>query len=101
MKAIHDNSTQAHHAHESQGKGEGYRTRIMGLLTRTGLAMTTRQIADTLHAPDFNNIRPEVTRLKDLGLLKEAGRIICPKSGHRVMTVCIVEIAGDGTSECI
>ena len=87
MKAIHDNSTQAHHAHESQGKGESYRSRIMGLLSRTGVAMTTRQITDTLNAKDFNLIRPEVTRLKDKGLLKEAGRIICPKSGHMVMTV--------------
>jgi hypothetical protein len=90
MKAIHDNSKEAHHAHESTGKGEGYRTRIIKLLTNNRVPMTTRQIADTLHAQDFNNIRPEVTRLKDLGLLKEAGRIICPKSGHRVMTVQVV-----------
>jgi coproporphyrinogen III oxidase-like Fe-S oxidoreductase len=91
MKAIHDNSKEAHHVHASTGKGLVWQMKIMGLLRRNGIAMTTRQIKETLRADDFNLIRPEVTRLIQAGLLKEAGRIICPKSGHRVMTVSITE----------
>lgn len=89
MKDIHDNSRKSHEEHESTGKGETYRQMIVALLTRTGEDMTDRQILTTLNVTDVNNIRPEITRLKQRGVLKESGKIKCPVTGKTVRTVCI------------
>lgn len=89
MKAIHENSTQAHREHEDTGKGATYRKRIVDLLTKTGSAMTDRQIIDTLHVTDVNNIRPEITRLKQAGVLEECYKVKCETTNHMVRTVKI------------
>ena len=89
MKDIHENSTLSHAEHESTGKGATYRKRIVELLTRNRVNMTDRQIIETLQVTDVNNIRPEITRLKQAGILTESGKIKCPKTGKTVRTVCI------------
>lgn len=88
-KDIHENSTRSYKENEETGKGETFRRKIVNLLTATGGSMTDRQILNTLDVSDVNNIRPEITRLKQAGVLKETGKIKCPITGKTVRTVSI------------
>ena len=92
MKDIHDNSRQSHYEHEGSGKGATYRQKIMDVLKGQVIAMTDRQIIDTLHVTDVNNIRPEITRLKQAGYIEEAGKVKCPVTGKTVRTVCVKKV---------
>jgi hypothetical protein len=89
MTDIHENSRISYAENESTGKGESYRQRIVTLLKKTGESMTDRQIQDTLHVAEKSNIQPEVTRLRQKGVLKESGKVKCPVTGKTVRTVCI------------
>lgn len=89
-KAIHENSVESHIDHEEAGKGNTYRHQIINLLTYTQQHMTDRQIIDRLHVTDVNNIRPEITRLKQLGVISEVGKTKCPITGKTVRLVAIV-----------
>ncbi len=89
MKDIHDNSRLSHAEHEAEGKGRTYRQRIVSLLEIVKQPMTDRQIINDLHVTDVNNIRPEITRLKQAGVIRESGKIKCPVTGKTVRTVCI------------
>lgn len=89
MKNIHDHSRKSHREHEGSGRGRTYREKIIDLLTEFNVPMTDRQIWVCLHVQDVNNIRPEITRLKQAGLIEEAGKILCPITGKTVRTVCI------------
>ena len=89
MKRIHENSTLSHEEHESSGKGASYRQRIVNLLTLLGEPMTDRELINALHATDVNNVRPEITRLKQRGVLRECGKVTCSTTGNTVRTVCI------------
>ena len=93
-KDIHDNSRKSHHEHEDSGRGETYREQIVALLAETACPMTDRQILDTLNVKDVNNIRPEITRLKQAGRINEVGKIKCPITGKTVRTVCITRKLG-------
>ena len=88
MKDIHDNSRQSYAENEATGKGGTWRQKIVTLLKQTGKPMTDRGIFETL-GTDVNNIRPEITRLKQKGVLKEAGKVKCPITKKTVRTVCI------------
>lgn len=89
MSDIHDNSRKSFRENEDSGKGETYRRKIVSLLTNINCAMTDRQILKALEAKDFNNIRPEITRLKQAGILEEAERVKCEETGKTVRTVQI------------
>ena len=88
-KLIHQNSRDSYQENEAYGKGETFRNRIINLLTYTDRPMTDRQIINALRVEDVNNIRPEITRLKQQGVLIEAGKTKCPITGKTVRTVCI------------
>ena len=87
MKDIHDNSRQSYRENESSGRGATYRKRIVQLLATTGQNMTDRQILTTLNVEDVNNVRPEITRLKQAGVLEESGKVKCPVTHKTVRTV--------------
>ena len=87
MKDIHENSTESYIENEATGKGESWRQKIVALLKRTG-PMTDRDIFTTLDT-DINNIRPEITRLKQAGVLVESGKVKCEVTNKTVRTVCI------------
>ena len=95
MKTIHENSRLSYAENETSGKGKTYRDRIVALLSQSGERMTDRQILDTLNVTDVNNIRPEITRLKQKGVLREAGKVKCPATGKTVRTVCINSAFGE------
>ncbi len=88
-KNIHDNSRQSYKENEKSGRGETYRQKIIELLTETGEELTDRQIMNVLNVTDVNNIRPEITRLKQKGVLRESGKVKCLITGKTVRTVCI------------
>jgi len=92
-KDIHSNSRKSYHENEDSGKGQTYRNRIQKLLEDTRECMTDRQIMDILNVVDVNNVRPEITRLKQAGVLREDGKVRCPITGKRVRTVRITEFA--------
>jgi predicted HTH transcriptional regulator len=88
-KHIHENSRKSYEENERSGRGRTYRQKILELLTYTNESMTDRAIIDTLGVEDVNNIRPEITRLKQEGYLVEDGKTKCPHTGKTVRTVKI------------
>ena len=89
MKDIHDNSRKSFAENEDSGKGPTYRMRIVELLAETGESMTDRAIQDRLNVEEKSNIQPEVTRLRQAGVIKEVGKTKCPITGKTVRIVCI------------
>lgn len=88
---IHKNSTKSYKENESSGKGETHRKNIVALLTETDEPMTDRQIQSVLGVAEKSNIQPEITRLRQKGILKECGKVKCPVTGKTVRTVRIVK----------
>jgi hypothetical protein len=96
MSNIHANSRQSYVENEITGKGASHRQRVIDLLTETGEAMTDRQIQTLLGVAEKSNIQPEVTRLKQMGTLRESGKVKCPVTGKAVRTVCINTLPDKG-----
>jgi predicted transcriptional regulator len=84
---IHPNSTEAYHENESTGKGESHRRNIVKLLKETGESMTDREIQSRLGVLEKSNIQPEVTRLRQAGVIEESGKVKCPVTGKTVRVV--------------
>lgn len=87
---IHENSRVALKENESSGKGPSYREQVVCLLKSAGEAMTDREIQTRLCVTEKSNIQPEVTRLKQKGVLEECGKVACPVTGKKVRLVKIV-----------
>lgn len=85
---IHENSRAAHNT-ELPGISSRAMT-IAALLRSRGGQWTDRQIKDELRLPDMNSVRPRITELIDLGLLREAGKAKDPITNK---TVRLVEYA--------
>lgn len=87
-KDLHDNSTLSYNEQKEKGRCHHFRRAIFDLLCKS--AMTDRELMEALKEPDVNNIRPEVTRLKQDGLVQEVGSKICQwtKKKVRVSTAC-------------
>jgi predicted transcriptional regulator len=92
---IHENSKEAYEENESTGKGASHRRDIVKLLTDTGESLTDREIQSRLGVLEKSNIQPEVTRLRDKGVIEESGKVICPVTGKTVRTVRIREIKAE------
>ena len=86
---IHENSRLSYEENETTGKGQGYRERIVDLLKTTGETMTDREIQTRLDVVEKSNIQPEVTRLKQMGVLCEVGKIKCSVTNKTVRQVRI------------
>lgn len=74
--SVHDHSTQAYAEQQETGRLRHYRKAIFDLFA-AGKRFTDREIMVALNEPDANNISPEITRLKQDGLLREAGKVRC------------------------
>ena len=101
MKDIHEHSHQSHEEHESSGKGATFRQKIMNLLNSTDQYMTDREILDSLGVSDVNNIRPEITRLKQQGRIVEVGKIHCRTTGKLVRRVGLPRHREAGLAICL
>ena len=75
--SIHDNSRRSKREEDDSGRTTMFRKAVFNLLLSTEEALTSRQIMNRLKEDDVNNIRPEVTRLKEDGLIRETGTAIC------------------------
>lgn len=89
MTDIHENSRQSYFESEDSGRCRTYREKIVALLTKTGREMTDREIQTKLNVAEKSNIQPEITRLRQAGVLAETGKVKCPETGKTVRTVCI------------
>jgi len=84
MKSIHQNSVESYDEHKSSGKARSFRIKILGVLSRHDTPLTDREIMNILGEVDVNNIRPEITRMKQEGILVECGKITCQHTGKTV-----------------
>jgi|ETNmetMinimDraft_25_1059894.scaffolds.fasta_scaffold07966_4 SOS-response transcriptional repressor LexA len=86
---IHENSRKSYRENEESGKGKTYRQQIVRLLKETGESLTDREIQERLGVKEKSNIQPEVTRLRQKGIIKEAGKTKCPVTNKTVRVVYI------------
>lgn len=86
---LHENSTKSYEEHKASGKRESYRFRAFQIIQELGLlGITDRQVMQTLGENDPNNVRPEITRLKEDGIVCETGKTKCKTTGKTVRLVC-------------
>ncbi len=83
-KNIHDNSVKSYAEQSQSGSTEGFRKSVFRLISESKEPMTDRRLMSALKESDCNNVRPEVTRLKDDGLIVEAGKVKCTTTGKTV-----------------
>lgn len=83
MKDIHENSTASYDEQKAKGKPDAFRKTIYNALKDWG-RMTDREVMVYLKEKDVNNVRPEITRLKQDGLIVEIGKARCKWTGKMV-----------------
>ena len=83
-KSLHENSIESYNDQKKKGLCESYRAQVYELIRSNPVGLTDRAIMWLLNETDPNNVRPEITRLKQDGLIKEDGKIPCSYSGKRV-----------------
>lgn len=85
----HENSPESLQGQVKKGKPFSYRRKVWEILSQRTEPMTDREIIETLHEQDVNNVRPEITRLKQDQLIMEVGKKKCPVTGKPVRLVRI------------
>lgn len=80
----HTNSLAAHGA--VQPMVSGRRAAVLAWIQEHGPA-TDRQVMHGLGFTDMNAVRPRITELLDMGLLRECGRVVDAKTGMKVRQV--------------
>lgn len=88
-KAIHENSAISYSEQNEAGRTEHFRKAIMRILS-DGKPRTDRQVMAILKETDVNNVRPEITRLKQAGKIKEVGKVVCEYTGKKVRQVQVI-----------
>ena len=93
---MHENSVEAF-------MGEKFRldrrcSEVLGAIMQLGSA-TDRMVKDFLNYEDMNTVRPRITELKKLGLVYEAGKAKCAKTGKRVRVVRVKPAEGFAPDE--
>ena len=84
MKDIHANSSKSLKEQKAKGKTEHFRLAIFGLMVARNVPLTDREVMSILQEQDVNNVRPEITRLKQDGLLVEVDKVKCLWTGKSV-----------------
>lgn len=83
---MHENSLRSYAEIRSQLKGR--RLEILLFMESKAKAMTDREIMVGLGKSDMNAVRPRITELVKLSLLRECNAVRCEKTGKRVRTTC-------------
>jgi hypothetical protein len=68
----------------SLGKRQG---KILQAVTSMKKLVTDRQVKELLELDDMNQVRPRISELLRLGVLKEGKAIKCPITGRKVRRV--------------
>lgn len=84
---IHENSKTSYEDHKKSGRRDGLRISVFNVIRDSIEPITDREVMDILGENDPNNVRPEITRLKDDGLVCEGLKTKCKKTGKTVRTV--------------
>ena len=93
---IHQNSIQSYQEQKAEHKPSTYRNQIIELLIKENRPMTDREIMSHIGGFDFNNIRPEITRLKAKGLIFEVDRVKCEVTNKMVRRTSCTVVEGNG-----
>jgi len=83
-------STHSFKREHASGRPYSYRRKIFEVLNQRAEPLSDRDMINILQAADVNNVRPEITRLVQDGILQECGEKKCPQTGR---TVRIVRVA--------
>ena len=83
---IHENSKQSYQEQKAKGRSQSFRQAVYCTIGISPTPLTDREVMNTLKETDVNNIRPEITRLKQDGLLEEADKKTCQFTGKTVRT---------------
>lgn len=86
----HANTQQSFSAEVRAGRPFTYRRKIFEVLNQRSEPLSDRDVINILQASDMNNVRPEITRLIQDGILQECGEKKCDIT-HR--TVRVIRIA--------
>jgi hypothetical protein len=92
QKDIHENSVNSYKDFKKI-KQNCFRARIWNFYNDAKNPLTDREVMQGLQENDFNNIRPEITRLKQDGLLKEVGKTKCFITGKTVRISSVTDKA--------
>jgi hypothetical protein len=84
MKDLHENSTASLREQQASGASETFRRRVFETISTALVPMTDREVMEALGEAEVNNVRPEITRLKQDGLLVETGKTKCAWTGKQV-----------------
>jgi hypothetical protein len=88
MKRLHENSSESHDIRKNSGDNEDYRFLIFCALRDSDCPMTDREVMLTIGEAEKNNVSPEITRLKEDGLISECDRKQrCSVTGRTVRAV--------------
>ena len=87
---LHTNSEKSYKELKETGKRDIFRKLVYAEIMYS-IGITDRQIMVELNETDPNNIRPEVTRLKQDGLIKEIGKTRCSYTGKTVRQVALTD----------
>ena len=88
----HKNSDESRDLEKKSGRSNRYRTRIHEHLSNLppGKGLTDRDLMEVLGVTDPNLVRPEVTRLKQQGMISEIGKVICKRTNRSVRVVTAI-----------
>ncbi len=81
---IHENSRESYQDEKLRGNPDIFKQRIYNLLIKESRPLTDREIFTILNESDVNNIRPEITRMIQVGKLFEVDRVRCKTTGKKV-----------------
>ena len=84
MKDLHEHSGASHREQQASGSTETFRRLAFDIVASSPVPMTDREVMEALGEADVNNVRPEITRLKQDGLLFESGKTTYAWTGKRV-----------------
>ncbi len=85
--SLHEHSDRSRKQEKLSGRSSCIRESIFHMLVARGAPMTDREIAGVLGEDDLNNVRPEITRLRDAGLVREVGNTKCSITRRKVRLV--------------
>lgn len=92
---LHDNSCDSRQIEKASGRSTHYRQLVYRTIQRFAVVypegLTDREVMYELGVIDPNLIRPEITRLKAAGMLRETGKTRCAITGRQVRRVTVTE----------
>ena len=84
---LHQNSKDSYQEHVETGRRDTWRKRVYDFIEECEEGATDREVMEGLNTMEVNNIRPEITRMKQDGLIVELGKTRCKVTKKAVRVV--------------